>query len=386
VFEIREERQVAEAHIYLDYNATAPARPQVIETVTRVMARVGNASSVHAPGRAARDDVETARAAVAALVGAEPRNVIFTSGGTESDNLALKGTGGRRLMVSATEHGAVLAPALLHDARAVILPVDGDGVIDLSALERALRESGEPALVSVMLANNETGVIQPVVRIAEIAHAHGALVHCDAVQSAGKIAIDIKALGVDLLSLSAHKIGGPQGVGALILGHDLEIAAEIVGGGQEMGRRSGTENVAGIAGFGCAAELALAGLGDYRKLAKLRDDMERRLIAIAPKARVYGAGAERLPNTSCVSMPGVRSDTQVMAFDLAGIAISAGSACSSGKVSASHVLEAMGVERDEAMTAVRVSMGWSTTAAELDRFVEVWEELYRRSGQRADAA
>ena len=377
---------MSEPHIYLDYNATAPARPEVIETVARVMARVGNASSVHGPGRAARQDVEAARAAVAALVGAEPRNVIFTSGGTESDNLALKGTGGRRLMVAATEHGAVLAPALLHDAQAVILPVDGEGVIDLAALEQALAASDRPALVAVMLANNETGVIQPVARIAAIAHAHGALVHCDAVQSAGKIPVDIEALGVDLMSLSAHKLGGPQGIGALVLGHDLEIHAEIVGGGQEMGRRSGTENVAGIAGFGRAAALALAGLDGYRALATLRDGMERRLRGIAPQARVFGAGAERLPNTSCISMPGVRSDVQVMTFDLAGIAISAGSACSSGKVSASHVLEAMGIPHDEAMTGVRVSLGWGSTAAEIDRFVEVWEELYRRSGRQADAA
>ena len=377
---------MAEAHIYLDYNGTAPARPEVIETVARIMGRVGNASSVHAPGRAARADVEAAREAVAALVGAEPAHVIFTSGGTEADNLALKGTGERRLMVAGSEHGAVLATALLHDPQAVILPVDGDGLLDLAALEAALKASDKPALVAVMLANNETGVIQPVAKVAEIAHAHGALVLCDAVQSAGKIPVDIKALGVDLMSLSAHKMGGPQGVGALILGHDMEIAAEIVGGGQEMGRRSGTENVAGIAGFGRAAEIALANLDSYQRLAELRDDMERRLIETAPQARVFGGRAPRLPNTSCIAMPGVRSDTQVMTFDLAGIAISAGSACSSGKVSASHVLEAMGIERDEAMTGVRVSMGWGTTAEEIDRFVEVWKELYERSGRHADAA
>jgi cysteine desulfurase len=377
---------VAEPHIYLDCNATAPVHPEVIATVSRVMGRVGNASSVHAQGREARQDVEAARAAVARLVGAEPRNVIFTSGGTEADNLALKGSGERRLMVSAVEHGAVLAPALLHDPDAVILPVDGDGLIDLDRLEAALAGCGKPALVSVMLANNETGVIQPLARIAEIAHAHGALVHSDTVQSAGKIAVDIQALGADLISLSAHKIGGPQGVGALVLARDLEIAAEMVGGGQEMGRRSGTENVAGVAGFGRAAEIALERLADYVQLAALRDDMELRLRQIAPQARVFGGGAARLPNTSCISMPGVRSDTQVMAFDLAGIAVSAGSACSSGKVAASHVLEAMGVEREEAMTGIRVSMGLGTTAAEIDRFVDAWRELYRRAGHRADAA
>jgi len=377
---------VAQQHIYLDYNATAPVHPEVIETVARIMARVGNASSVHGPGRNARQDVEAARDAVARLVGAESRNVIFTSGGTEADNLALKGAGDRRLMVSASEHGAVLAPALLHDPGAVILPVDGDGLLDLVALRQALQTAGKPALVSVMLANNETGVIQPVAKIAEIGHAHGALVHCDAVQSAGKIPVDIVALGVDLMSLSAHKIGGPQGVGALVLSGDVEIEAEIVGGGQELGRRSGTENVAGIAGFGKAAEIALARLGDCQKLAASRDEMERRLGEVAPKRRIFGGNVPRLPNTSCVSMPRVRSDTQVMAFDLAGIAISAGSACSSGKVSASHVLEAMGVERDEAMTAIRVSMGWATQPAEIDRFIEVWSDIYQRSGRHADAA
>ena len=373
-------------HIYLDYNATAQVHPEVIEIVSEVMAQVGNASSVHGPGRAARKLVEDARVAVATLVGAKPDNVIFTSGGTESDNLALKGTGDRRLVVSATEHGAVLAPALLHDAKAVIIPVDGNGILDLAALETALGAVEKPALVSIMLANNETGVIQPLAEIAELSHGHGGLVHCDAVQAAGKIPFSITSLGADLISLSAHKLGGPQGVGALILAEDLALEAEIVGGGQERGRRSGTENVAGVAGFGRAAEIALARLDDYQALASLRDDLESRLGEIAPARRVYGAAAVRLPNTSCVGMPGVKAETQLMAFDLAGIALSAGSACSSGKVAASHVLEAMGVDREEAMTAIRISMGWRTTKTEIDRFVQVWEEIYQRSGRHADAA
>lgn len=372
--------------VYLDYNATAPARPDVIDMVKRVMSTVGNASSVHRAGQVARKTVETARAEVAALVGARPENVIFTGGGTEANNLALKGFGDRHLIVAGTEHGAVLAPAVMQDPESVILPVSADGLVDLAALESALTAAQKPCLVSIMRANNETGVLQPVDEIARIAHAHEAMVHCDGVQAAGKIPLDMNALDVDLLTLAAHKIGGPQGVGALIMRQDFLVAAQIIGGGQEMGRRSGTENVAGIAGFGVAARLAKPGLADYAGLAALRDDMERRLRAIAPGLRVYGGDVDRLPNTSCLTMPGVSSETQVMSFDLAGIAVSAGSACSSGKVAASHVLEAMAADRDEAMTAIRVSLGWNTTPAEIDRFVEVWEELYSRLGDRADAA
>ena len=371
--------------VYLDWNATAPARPEAVEAVVRAMRDVGNASSVHRFGRAARKLVEDAREEVAALVGAAPANVVFTGGGTEANNLALRGCGDRRLIVSAVEHGAVLAPALMRDAGAVILPVDGDGVVDLDALEAALRKADKPALVSVMRANNETGVLQPVAEVAALAHRHGALVHCDAVQAAGKIPFDMAELGVDLASFSAHKLGGPQGVGALVLAADLPLEAQTLGGGQERGRRSGTENVAGIAGFGTAARVARASLGDYAAIAALRDDLERRTAVIAQDRRVLGAGAERLPNTSCLTMPGVRSETQVMAFDLEGVAVSAGSACSSGKVSASHVLEAMGLDADEALTAIRVSLGWSTTAAGIDRFVAVWREVFERCGRRAAA-
>jgi cysteine desulfurase len=377
---------MTDEHIYLDHNATTAAHRDVIEAVREVMARASNPSSVHGPGRAARQLVEAARASVARLVGAEAANVVFTSGGTEADNLALKGSGARRLMIAASEHGAILAPALLRDAGAVILAVDGDGLLDLDGLAAALEASDKPALVSVMLANNETGVIQPLAEISELAKAHGALVHTDAVQAAGKIPVDITSLGVDMLSLSGHKIGGPQGVGALVLGGDLAIEAEIVGGGQERGRRSGTENVAGIHGFGRAAEIAAEHLSAYGGLARLRDEMERRLTEIAPGRRIFGDRVARLPNTSCATMPDVDSQTQVMAFDLAGIAVSAGSACSSGKVAASHVLEAMGVAREVAATALRVSLGWGTSAAEIDRFVEVWAEIYRRAGRRVDAA
>ena len=372
--------------IYLDYNATAPVRAEVIALVGEIMATVGNASSVHASGRKARERVDTARRQVADLVGAEPKNVIFTSGGTEADNLALRGFQPRHLIVSGVEHGAVLAPALLLDADARIIDVDSHGRMDLAALEGALADSDAPALVSLMLANNETGVIEPVVEAADIAHAHGALVHCDGIQGAGKVAMDINELGIDLLSLSAHKFGGPQGVGALVMREERAVLAQMVGGGQEMGRRSGTENVAGIAGFGEAARLALGDLDQFAQLAGLRNDMEARLAQVAPGRKVIGGDVPRVPNTSCVTMPGVRSDTQVMALDLAGFSVSAGSACSSGKVAASHVLEAMGMELDEAMTAIRISMGRGTTTDEVEQFVAAWTQIYRRNSSHADAA
>lgn len=372
--------------IYLDYNATAPARTEVIALMGEIMAAVGNASSVHEPGRVARARVDKARRQVADLVGAPAKNVIFTGGGTEADNLALRGFLPRHLIVSGVEHGAILAPALLLDPGATIVDVDDQGRLDIAALKAALAASEGPALLSLMLANNETGVIQAVAEAAEIAHAHGALVHCDGIQGAGKIAMDINELGVDLLSLSAHKFGGPQGVGALVMRDERTILAQMVGGGQEMGRRSGTENVAGIAGFGEAARLAADELEQFAKLADLRDAMEARLGEIAPAREIIGVRAPRVPNTSCITMPGVRSDTQVIALDLAGIAVSAGSACSSGKVAASHVLDAMGMEMDEAMTAIRVSLGRATTAAEIERFLAAWADIYRRNSSHADAA
>ena len=373
-------------HIYLDYNATAPMRAEVIALMGKIMGTVGNASSVHGPGRKARERVDTARQQVAGLVAAPAKNVIFTGGGTEADNLALRGFQPRHLIVSGVEHGAVLAPALLLDAHATIVDVDAHGRMDLNSLEAALADGDGPALVSLMLANNETGVLEPVAEAAEIAHAHNALIHCDGIQGAGKIAMDINELGIDLLSLSAHKFGGPQGVGALVMREERMVLAQMVGGGQEMGRRSGTENVAGIAGFGAAARLARDDLAKFAKLAYLRDEMEARLGGIAPARKIVGGDVARVPNTSCLTMPGVRSDTQVMALDLAGIAVSAGSACSSGKVAASHVLDAMGMELDEAMTAIRVSMGRTTTRDEIDRFITAWSEIYRRNSSHANAA
>jgi cysteine desulfurase len=378
---------------YLDHNATTPVLPEAAAAMAEAMAQPGNASSVHRFGRLARRKLEAARAQVAALVGAQPRQVVFTSGGTEANNMALRqGQGqGKSLLVSAIEHDSVLRPARERAAAEgvalTVIPVDDNSVVDCAALADALAKAPAPALVSVMLANNETGVIQPLAELAALAHAHGALLHCDAVQGPGKIAIDLTALGADLLTLSAHKFGGPQGVGALVLGPDLHAQALLFGGGQERGLRAGTEPLPAIVGFGVAAERAADRSEVMQtKIAPLRDDLERRIQAIAPAARVHGAAAPRLPNTSCIDMPGVAAETQVIGFDLAGIAVSAGSACSSGKVTQSHVLAAMGLDPAAAGAAIRVSLGPETTAADIDQFVETWAALYAQAGRDRDAA
>ena len=367
--------------VYLDYNAEAPLKPAVVEAMAAAAGRVGNPSSVHRFGRLARRAVEDARARVAALAGSAPAEVVFTASGTEANNLALDGCGRARRVVSAVEHDSVLRAA--PEAR--LAPVDGDGIVDLAVLDEILSQPGAPAVVSVMLANNETGVVQPAARAAEIAHAHGALFHCDAVQAAGRRAIDFAALGADLMSLSAHKMGGPQGIGALIVRGGVAIAPLIRGGAQETGRRAGSENVAGIVGFGVAAELAAGDVAGAARIAALRDDAERRLRAIAPDLVVFGGAAERLCNTSCLTMPGVPSESQVMALDLAGVAVSAGSACSSGKVGESHVLRAMGGDPEAAQCAIRVSLGWASTAADIDHLAEAWAALYARAGGVAAA-
>lgn len=362
---------------YLDHNATSPVRPEAWRAVADAMERVGNASSVHRFGRVARRSIEDARRTVADFVGAASGDVIFTSGGTEANNLAVRGAGRARVLVSAVEHVSVLDAA----PEAERIPVDGDGVVDLVALDRLLAEDSRPALVCVMLANNETGVIQPVAEVAAIARKRGARVHCDAVQAAGRIAVDIRSLGVDSLSLSAHKIGGPMGVGALALACGVPLQGRQKGGGQESGRRAGTENLPGIAGFAAAA--AATDLLDQARLVGLRDRVEAETQRIGSGVKIYGRGAPRLANTTCLSMPGVSAETQVMALDLAGVAVSAGAACSSGKVKASHVLVAMGIDKAEAETAIRVSFGWNSKPADVDRFLEVWTQLWVRAGSRA---
>jgi cysteine desulfurase len=366
--------------IYLDHNATTPLRWEAAKAVTAAMDECGNASSVHWAGRRARARVDNARDAVANLVGAAPADVIFTSGGTEANNLALNGLAGHRLIVSAVEHGSVLAAR----ADAEFCPVDEDGRIDLDALRDLLGGMSAPALLSLMAVNNETGVIQPVADAAEICSEFGAALHCDAVQAAGKIALDWRDLGADLVSLSAHKIGGPQGVGALIVGAGSELKPMILGGGQERGLRAGTENLPGIAGFGAAAEIAAGALAEMAKLAKIRDNIEHRIGAVA---QIYGSGAPRIGNTSCIGMQGVLAETQVMAFDLDGIMVSAGAACSSGKVTPSHVLGAMGATDEQAAQAIRVSLGWDSCQADADEFIASWQRLFQRLGAaRATAA
>lgn len=367
---------------YLDYNATAPVRPAVAAAVAAALALAGNPSSVHRAGRAARRAVEAARDEVAALLGASANEVVFVSGGSEANHLALKGCGRSRVLVSATEHDSVLAAV----PEAERLPVGSSGILDLAVLAERLAADDRPSLVSVMLANNETGIIQPIAAIAELVHAHGGLLHCDAVQAAGKLPLNRAPLGADLISLSAHKLGGPQGIGALIVRSDIALAPLQTGGGQERGRRAGTENVPGIVGFGRACTLAAEGIAASGHLAELRDDAERRLLAVAPGARIFGADSPRLPNTLCIAMPGVPAATQVMALDLAGVMVSAGAACSSGKVRPSHVLRAMGATADEAARAIRISFGWDSRDADVDHLVEAWRALYARAGRTVAAS
>jgi cysteine desulfurase len=369
---------------YLDWNATAPLRPEARKAMCEALDVAGNPSSVHAEGRAARRLVEAARERVAALVDAEPRNVVFTSGGTEANVLALSpavGAGNepcRRLMVSAIEHPSVLAGGRFSAAAVERLPVTGRGEIDLSALATRLKAAEGRVLVSLMLANNETGIVQPVSEAAHLVHQAGGMLHVDAVQAAGRIACDINALSADLLTVSGHKIGAPKGVGALIR-RDAALSITdplIKGGGQERGARAGTENVAAIAGFGAAAAAALAGLAaDRARMIGLRDRLEAGLRAASPEVVIFGAEAERLPNTTLVAQPGMKAETAVIAFDLNGVAVSSGAACSSGKVQPSHVLAAMGVPPRLAGGAIRVSLGPTTTESEIDRMIEAWIRL-----------
>jgi len=368
--------------VYLDYNATAPLRPAAAEAMARASALTGNASSVHSFGRQARAAIETAREQVAALAGAKPAQIVFTSGGTEANNLAIAGSGRARILVSAIEHDSVLAAA----PSAERIPVTSDGVVDLAALQHLLQVDARPALVCVMLANNETGAIQPLAEIVVIAHRAGALVHCDAVQAAGKLPLDFATLGTDLMSLSAHKFGGPKGAGAVVVADNVPFTAQLRGGGQERGRRAGTENIAAIAGFGAAADEARHDLSRLEAIAAMRDWLERDAVADVSAARIIAAKPPRLANTSCLALPGASSETLVMALDLAGVAVSAGSACSSGKVKASHVLKAMGLGDEIAGSAIRVSLGWASKAADVERFLEVWNEFAGRRGLSGPAA
>jgi cysteine desulfurase len=371
---------------YFDWNATAPLRPAARAAMLAALAVTGNASSVHAEGRAARRLIEEARSKVAALVQAEPQNVIFTSGATEANMLALTPNWGAvprrdRLFVSAIEHPSVRSGGRFAASEIQEVPVTADGIVDLDALRTALAKTKYP-LVSVMIANNETGVVQPVRQVAEIVHAAEGILHVDGVQGAGRLPIGMIDLGAGLLSLSSHKIGGPQGAGALIRRPGLVPEPLIRGGGQERGFRAGTENVAAIAGFGAAAEAALAGLAsESARMAALRDRMETDIRSVTPDVVVFGEGAPRLGNTSLLAVPGTKAETALIAFDLNGIALSSGSACSSGKVQPSHVLAAMGLEPSLARAALRISLGWETSEADLDRLLNAWKKVVSSLGK-----
>jgi len=369
--------------IYLDYNAGAPVKPAVRVAVMEAMDRQGNPSSVHRFGRAARKHMEEARAAVGAFAGVRPAQIIFTSGGTEANNMVLRGFGERAIIASAIEHDSVLANA----ANQSRLPVTRDGVIDVTRADEILEGLTPGAIISVMLVNNETGVIQPVGEIARLAHRYGHFIHTDAVQAAGRLPLDFRDLGVDFLTLSAHKIGGPQGIGALIINEKIAVAPLVRGGGQEMNRRAGTENGAAIAGFGVAALLAADDLLDMPRLTTLRDRLQARLQdAGGEDVVVPGADAPRVGNTLNIAMRGVSSETQVVGMDLAGIAVSAGAACSSGKVKASHVLSAMGFGSDVAGSALRISLGWNTQEQDITRCVNAWSALHERTQKTKKAA
>lgn len=350
--------------VYMDANATMPISAAARSALEHALQALGNPSSVHSFGRAARALVDQAREQVAKLVGARAQDVVFVSSGTEANNLAIASRGDRALIVSGIEHDSVLKPASTTGRR--VLRVGPDGRVDLTDLERALSEVQAPAFVSIMLANNETGVIQPVREAAGLVHRAGGLLHCDASQAPGRKSIDMRALGTDLLTLSAHKMGGALGAGALVLKGDLPLKPQMIGGGQEKFRRAGTENVPAIAAFGAAAAQA-ASLPESSSV--LRDRLEGQLAEFGERVAILGKDAERLPNTSCFALTGKSSETLVMALDLAGYAISAGSACSSGKVKPSHVALAMGHPENVARGALRVSLGVWNKAAEIDGFV-----------------
>jgi cysteine desulfurase len=374
--------------IYLDHNATTPPAPEVVDAVSASLREdFGNPSSIHGAGQQAKAKLDEARTEVARVIGAEPGDVVFTSGGTEADNLAIRGvmeaaasTPRTRLIVSAIEHEAVLNTAKALGRRGcpvTVLPVDANGMVAPDVLAREL--GSDVALVSVMLANNETGVMQPVAELARLAHAQGALFHTDAVQAAAKIPIDVGALGVDLLSIAAHKFRGPKGVGALWIRRGTKLASPVTGGRQERSRRAGTENVPAIVGFGVAARLGLANLApDAQRLAALCQQLESGILGSVPGTAVNGSGAPRVPNTTNISFERVEAESLLIALDLEGVAVSTGSACSSGTLEPSHVLRAMGLPHGRVQSSIRFSLGATTTEAEIAHVVGVLPALVER--------
>jgi cysteine desulfurase len=379
---------------YLDHNASSPLRPEAMEAIITALAGAGNASSVHREGRQARALIEAAREEVAALAGVTPGQIVFTSGGTEANVMALSPAwlaeeGRAKLFVSPIEHPSVLKGGQFAAEDIELLPADRDGVIEYEAVEERLRQCDRPFMVSLMLANNETGVIQPVEALAGVIHALGGILHCDAVQAAGKLSLEASARSADLISISAHKFGGPKGAGALVLANGrLGFARPLMsGGGQERGYRAGTENVAAIAGFGVAAAVAKRELPEQAaRLGALRQGLEAELARIASDVVIFSRDAERIPNTTSFAVAGMSAETLLMAFDLEGVALSAGSACSSGKVERSHVLAAMGISPELAGAAIRVSLGWNTTQRDADQFGAAWQRIYSKFQERRRAA
>jgi cysteine desulfurase len=378
-----------ERRTYLDWNATAPLRAEARSAMFAALDLVGNPSSVHAEGRAARRLVEDAREKVAALVGAQPREVYFTSGATEANNWVHRRTW-RTVFYSRLEHPSVVAPVEAGDGERIAIAARRSGEIDLEALERelavrasALADAPGQALLTLQTANNETGVVQPLADAVRLAKAHRVLVASDAVQAPGRIPVEFAGSGLAYLTLSAHKLGGPKGIGAVIARTDAPLPPLLTGGGQERRHRAGTENVAAIAGFGAAAAEAMRDLAEAGRVAQLRDRLEQHVLAVARGAIVIGRGAPRLPNTSCLAVEGRSAETVVTALDLAGIAVSAGSACSSGKVAASPVLAAMGLEPGVARSAIRVSIGTSTTEDDIAAFAAAFEAITGRGAKAA---
>ncbi|MAS86607.1 MAG: cysteine desulfurase [Micavibrio sp.] len=362
--------------LYFDYNATTPLRPEALELMMEVYKDIGNPSSVHYWGRLARKHIEHARKILAKAVNTDPSQVVFNSGASEANNTILKHFDEKDIWTSRAEHSSVrnVIP------NAPRIPVTEDGIVDLNALEEMLEKGPLPKLISVIFVNSETGAINPVAEIAKLAKKYDVLVHSDAVQALGRIEIDMKAMNLDYLSVSAHKIGGPQGVGALIMGACAPETPRLIHGGtQENHRRSGTENAAGVAGFGKGLEMALAGREDYvERLGKMRDTLQASMLEIVPEMKVMSGDAPRAPNTLNISWPGQQASMLLMNFDLEGVAVSTGSACSSGSMKPSPMLKAMGVSDEEALGALRISMGWNTKPEEVDEFLVRWKKIVSR--------
>lgn len=372
-------------HIYLDYNASAPLHPdvwRVMEPILNPECGAHNASSVHYYGRAGRKIIEDARCHVSDLVGADVNQVIFNSGATEGNNTVLRHFTEKypdeSILISAVEHPSVSEAISANGGCVRVVPVDGDGLIRLDVLADMLSTQEKVSLLSCMYVNNETGVVQDIHALSALAHKYGALFHCDATQGVGRIPVDMRADGIDFLTLSSHKIGGPQGGGALVLGLCGQTPQLLIGGGQEKSARAGTENVAGIAGFGAAAQVVRDGLDTYQDLAILRDKLEEGLKVISPDVIIHSENVSRVVNTSFFSLNGANSQSMLMAFDLEGIALSNGSACSSGTVKPSVTLKAMGKSAEIASSALRVSLGWATKEGDIDAFLSAWKKIYSR--------